>query len=82
MSHHLLPAEEKTEIIYNLINCGLAGLLVFMGAFTTGNITTNSLITAGIAAAITFIAQFKDYWSKETKLKTNRRAQAKLFSFF
>lgn len=52
----------KKEIIWNLINSLIAGLLVFCGAFTTGTVTTTGLIAAASASMIVFLTKFKDYW--------------------
>lgn len=65
----------KKEVIYNLINSGLAGALVLVGAFSNGAITWTGFIAAAAAAGIVFITKFKSYWEKEvnsykTKLLT------------
>lgn len=56
---------QTKEIIYNIINSLLAGILVLLGAFSTGNIDKDALITAGIAALIVAFSQFKKYWDGE-----------------
>ena len=69
---------EAKEVIFNLINCALAAALVFLGGFSTGQFTTQTLIIALVAAMVTFCTQFKDYWEKETDEVTKRK---KLMSF-
>ena len=64
------------EIIWNLINCLLAGALVFVGAFTDGNISWTGIITAIMAGAIVFITKFKAYWIKE-----EHEYKSKIFNF-
>lgn len=56
---------QTKEIIWNLVNAGLAGVLVLLGAFTTGNINPESISVAVVAALIVTITQFKDYWLSE-----------------
>ena len=68
--------KNKHEILWNLINCGLAGMLVFFGAFADGNISARGIMAAITAALIVFITKFKDYWSSEKK-----EYQSKIFSF-
>lgn len=77
MSKHK-KINQKREIIYNLINAGLAGLLVLLGAFTTGNIDKESLCAAAFAALVVGVSQFKKYWDGEAKEYT---CTTKLFSF-
>jgi hypothetical protein len=67
---------KKKEIIYNLINSGLAGFLVLLGAFSTGNVDMEAFFTAGIAALIVAVSQFKKYWDGEKV-----HYQNKIFSF-
>jgi hypothetical protein len=52
----------KDEIIYKLIDAGLAGALVFVGSLTDGNVTAKGIITAVMAAAAITILKFRDYW--------------------
>jgi hypothetical protein len=70
------------EIQWNLVNSGLAGALVLLGSFSTGNITMQSFSFALIASLAVAVTQFKDYWTKEEeeyrKKCPNRK---KLFSF-
>ena len=54
--------KEKQEIRWNLINSGLAGLLVLFGSFTTGMVTWQSLLAALAAAMIVAITKFRNYW--------------------
>ena len=68
--------KQTKEICYNLINSLLAGLLVFLGAFTTGKIDTETFFIAFVASAIVFITKFKDYFDGEAGEYSN-----KLFNF-
>ena len=58
---------QKKEIIWNIINSVLAGALVLLGSFTTGNITKEGIIFALIAFAIVAVSRFKEYWEQEEK---------------
>lgn len=66
----------KDEIIYNVINSGLAGGLVFLGSLTNG--FSFQGLGIGIAAGlIVMVTKFKDYWvTQEGEYIT------KLFSFY
>ena len=55
----------KYEIIWHIINAGLSGFLVLLGAISTGTISRNSFTVAGVAAVIVFVTKMKDYWEKE-----------------
>jgi len=68
---------QKKEIIWNLVNSGLAGLLVLLGALTTGEISAESFCIALLTAMIVAVTQFKDYWTTEKK----EYSSTKLFSF-
>jgi len=66
MAKKLLICEEnKKEIFYNLINAGLAGLLVFLGSFTNGGFSWSGVGFAFLAALIVCITKFKEYWDGE-----------------
>ena len=67
---------QAKEIIYNIINSLLAGVLVLLGAFSTGNIDKQALCTAGIAALIVAFSQFKKYWDGEKE-----QYSTKIFNF-
>lgn len=74
----------KEEIYWNIINSLLAGLLVFFGAFTTGNVNKTSIIIALMTALIVIITKFKDYWlTQEQEIKTLEYERTiGLFNFF
>lgn len=61
----LLKREEKREIIWNLINSGLAGGLVLLGSFSTGEFSWRGFILAGVASLIVLLTKFKEYWDGE-----------------
>lgn len=67
------------EIFYHAVNSFLAGALVFVGAFTTGSITQESVVIAVGASAVIALTKFYDYWKSQEK-EYNRKAQ--LFAFF
>lgn len=67
---------QKQEIVWNLINAGLAGALVFLGSLTSGNITLNGVVASLIAAGVVMFTKFKDYWSTQEGEYTT-----KLFNF-
>jgi hypothetical protein len=64
------------EICYNLINAGLAGLLVLLGSFSSGELTLKGFVFAIVAAIIVVATKFKEYWDGESSEYTS-----KLFSF-
>ena len=57
----------KKEIVWNIINSGLAGVLVLLGALTGGGISLNAFCVALVTALIVAITQFKNYWTSEEK---------------
>lgn len=63
----LLKTNEKREIIYEIINSLLAGILVLLGSFTAGQITTEGIFIAIVASLIVAVTKFKDYWTEEKK---------------
>lgn len=63
------------QIIWNIVNSLLAGGLVFFGACSTGEITTNSILASLFAAGVVAITKFKEFWSKQEGTYNN------LFSF-
>jgi len=68
---------QKKEIVYNIINSLLAGILVLLGALADGIITIEGIGVAAIAALIVAVSQFKKYWDKKEKEYCN----TKIFSF-
>ena len=52
----------KHEIMYNLINSGLAAGLVILGSCADGQITLKGFGVGVIAGLIVLIAKFKEYW--------------------
>ena len=64
---------QKQEILWNLINSGLAGVLVLLGSLTSGGISLNAFCVALATALIVAITQFKNYWQNEEKeYKSNK----------
>ena len=66
----------KNEILYNLINSGIAGALVFFGSLADGKITLQGVGVALAASAVVAIIKFKEYWDGE-----RREYMCKLFVF-
>lgn len=57
--------KNKNEIIYNIINAGLAGALVLVGSCSNGDLTLRGIGFSFIAAVAVLVAKFKDYWDGE-----------------
>jgi hypothetical protein len=53
------------EIKWNIVNSLLAGALVFVGAFSDGNVTRTGIAIAISASLLVAITQFKKYWESE-----------------
>ena len=75
---YLVNKSEKKEILYNLINAVLAGCLVLLGSFSSGDITIKGFAMAVLASLAVIITQFKSYWDGEKK---EYSSSVKLFSF-
>lgn len=77
--------ENKFEIVYNLVNAGLAGLLVLVGQLVNGGISPNGLLAALGTAFLVCLIQFQDYWNTQKKEYSCRRnkkgCSKKLFCF-
>ncbi len=69
--------QNKSEIIYNLINSALAGGLVVLGSLSTGEITVQGIFYGCIAGGIVLLTKFKEYWDGEKKEYLN-----KIFTFY
>ena len=76
MTKKKVVRSEKKEICWNLINSGLAGALIFLGALTAGNINAEVITAAVIASLIVFVTRFRDYWSKEENEYSNNKMMA------
>lgn len=57
--------QNKYEIFYNIINAMLAGSLILLGAFVSGNITKESILFALVASMVVVVTKFKEYWDGE-----------------
>lgn len=57
--------QNKHEIIYNLINAGIAAALVMLGSFTSGEINFRGICFGMIAGLIVLLTKFKEYWDGE-----------------
>ena len=69
--------KQSKEILWNIINSFLAGLLVLLGAFSTGDISRESVFLALMTSGIVMVTQFKDYWETQKK----EYSSVKIFSF-
>lgn len=67
--------QQTKEIVWNIVNSVLAGLLVLFGAFSTGNITPQGFCAALSASGIVALTKFYDYW------KTEQSEYSRVFSF-
>jgi len=78
MANQYTKAREKQrkEIFWNVVNSGLAGLLVFLGGVANGGLTWKGAGAAVVAALIVAVTKFKDFWSAKKKEYSNV-----LFSF-
>ena len=74
----IIGKENKKEIFWNIINSLIAGSLVFVGSFSSGELSWRSLATAGAAALLVAITKFGNYWASEKKEYTRTR---QLFNF-
>lgn len=65
--------KNRDEILYKFVNSFLAGLLVFIGAFSDGVITKAGIVLSVSASLTVFITQFKEYWAtQENEYKSKR----------
>ena len=69
--------ENKNEIIWNLINSGIAGGIAFFSGIIAANEINERVIVVTLAVGgLAAFTQFKDYWKKE-----KREYSIKLFKF-
>ena len=80
MAEENVLKKNRQEIIWNLVNSGLAGALVFLGAVADGNISWGGIIASIVAALVVVVTKFKDYWAKEES-EYSSNSTAKLFQF-
>ena len=66
----------RHEIAYNVINCSIAGGLVFVGSLSAGEITASGVGFSVIAFLTAFLTKFKNYWGTQ-----KNEYSTKLFSF-
>jgi hypothetical protein len=72
--------ENRSEILWNVINSILAGGLVMLGALTAGDINKTAISIALITGAAVAISKFKEYWA--TQLPEYQSKATKAFNFF
>jgi len=56
---------KKEMVVWHLINSGLAGALVFAGAFVNGGLTSQGVVAALSASLIVALTKFKEFWSSQ-----------------
>lgn len=61
------------DITKHLINAGLAGMLVFLGAFSTGNYDTQTIILAFVASSVVAVTQLKQYFDNLCKPRKQKK---------
>lgn len=70
-------SSQKQEIIWNVINSFLAGVLVFLGGIANGSeLTGRLLIFTFVTGAIVALTKFRDYWLSQEGEYTH-----KIFNF-
>ena len=52
--------ENKNEIYYNLINCFIAGALVFVGSLSNGSLTFKGICFSLLTFGVVFVTKFKN----------------------
>lgn len=68
--------KNKHEIKYHIINSLISGVLVMLGAFTSGNFSFKAVTFGVITSLIVAIIKFRNYWEKEEK-----EYSSKIFNF-
>jgi hypothetical protein len=68
---------KKEEIIYNIVNSALAGALVLLGSFSSGDVSGKAFLFAFMASGAVAVAKFKDFWEKGG----NKGGKTPLFNF-
>jgi hypothetical protein len=59
---------KKEQIIWHIINSAIAGILVFVGAFTDGQLTDKELMASlGVSLVIAF-TKFQQFWTSQEKM--------------
>lgn len=70
--------KNKSEIIWNLINCGFVGAISFLSALVAaGELNWKVVMVSLITSLLVMCIKFKNYWDGEKK-----EYQAKIFKFF
>jgi hypothetical protein len=69
------------KIHRDLLNAGIAGALLFFGAFINGGIDTDSIIAAAAAAVITFLINCQQIFKTTTIVKKKVVSVKGVFQF-
>jgi hypothetical protein len=64
----IVSVGEQRHILWNIVNCFIASLLVILGSFSNGVISKEAIIFALIVGGIAFFTQFKSFWAGEQKV--------------
>ena len=64
--------KNKDEIIWNLINCGLSGVLVFAGAISDGTIGHKGWLAVSAVTLIAVVVKFQKYWTSQENEYTKK----------
>ena len=64
--------DNKNEIKYHIINCLIAGGLVFVGSMADGSISNNGILASIGAAILVSLIKFKTYWTGQEAEYTNK----------
>jgi len=59
--------QKNKFILIKIINSFIAGILVLLGAFSTGNITEDGIFVAIVAGLIVFFSNIRDFLTTEEK---------------
>lgn len=57
--------KNKNEILWHLINSGLAGALVVLGSLAGGDLTFRGVALGVIAGFVVMVTKLKEYWASE-----------------
>jgi len=64
--------DNKNEIKYHVVNCLIAGGLVFVGTIADGSVTNTGILASIGAALLVCLIKFKTYWASQEDEYTNK----------
>jgi len=59
--------KQNKEIVWNIVNSLLAGVLVFLGSISDGTFSFHGVCAALVVAGIVAFTKFQQYWTSEEK---------------